>query len=128
MNKCICGGLLHIDVGDSILSGTYRWYVSYHCDGCGKDTEMDGCGIDSIPNNIKSLIIRKEGGWGLKSLTGTVRIKYLMDKFLQCKRIDSFEDIFFFGTQNQVKWVKKKLIENGIDENDLILKKCNETV
>jgi len=128
MSKCICGGLHHIDAGDSIRNGTYRWYASYHCDVCGKNTEIDGCGIDSIPDDIQSLIVKKEGKWGLRSLASKVKIKYLMDKVLQCKSMDFFEEIFFFGTQNQVKWVKNKLIEKGIDANDLILKKYNETV
>ena len=32
------------------------------------------------------------------------------------------KDIFYCETQNQVKWVKNKLMEKGIDENSLIIK------
>jgi len=123
VNKCMCGGVFHIDMGDSIWNDTYRWYVSYHCDKCGKNTEIDGYGIDSIPDNIKILIIRKEGEWGLRSTASKAKIKYLMGKSFQFKHKDFFEDIFFVGTQNQVRFVKNILIEKGIVEDDLIIEK-----
>ncbi len=123
VNKCMCGNEFHIDVGDSIWNGTYRWYVSYHCNECGKNTEVDGYGIDSIPDDIKTLIIKKEGEWGLISVSSKVKIKYLMNKIFQlkCKRFS--EDIFWVGTQNQVKFVKNLLLEKGIVEDALIIEK-----
>lgn len=36
--KCRCGGLLHMDAGDSIQDGVYRWYATYHCSQCGLET------------------------------------------------------------------------------------------
>ena len=123
MNKCVCGGELHVDAGDGIPNGTYRWYASYHCDRCGKSIEIDGCDIDSIPDEIKLIIIRQRGEWGLESSAGKVKIKYLMNKILKDKDIDFLNGIFFRGTEGQVKWVIKKLIERGMTENELVLKK-----
>lgn len=127
MNNCKCGGTLSINVGDSIMSGTFRWYASYHCNNCNINTEMDGNGIDSIPDDIKELIIKREGGWGLASSSNNVKIKYLLKKLL--KNYDSLilpKDIFYCGTQNQVKWLKNKLIEKGINEDGLMIKKLDD--
>lgn len=123
MNKCMCGGTLNIDGGDFIRDGVYRWYASYRCNTCDKSTEIDGRDIDNIPNDIKALIIKREGIWGLRSTVSKTKIKYLMDKILQQKCNDSFEEIFFVGTHNQVKWIKSKLITKGIDDDNLVLQK-----
>lgn len=123
MDKCACGSVLHTDAGDSIQYGVYRWYVSRHCDECGENTEMDGCGIDSIPDDIKAFIIEKEGEWRLEGSTGKAKIKHIMDKLFQCGNIVFHGDSFFTGTRNQVKWLKNKLTEKGIAEGDLIIKK-----
>ena len=40
---------------------------------------------------------------------------------LKCKRFS--EDIFWVGTQNQVKFVKNLLLEKGIVEDALIIEK-----
>ena len=71
----------------------------------------------------KTLIIKKEGEWGLISVSSKVKIKYLMNKIFQlkCKRFS--EDIFWVGTQNQVKFVKNLLLEKGIVEDALIIEK-----
>ena len=127
MNKCKCGGTLCINVGDSIMSGTFRWYASYYCNNCKLNTEMDGNGIDSIPDDIKELIIKKEGRWGLASSTNNLKIKYLLKKVLM--NYDSLilpKDIFYCGTQNQVRWVKNKLTEKGINEDSLKIKKIDD--
>ena len=123
MNKCMCGSAFHIDVGDSIWNDTYRWYVSYHCNKCGRSTEVDGCGIDSIPDDIKLLIIKTDGEWGLRSTISKAKIKYLMNKIFQFEYKDFSGDIFFAGTQNQARFVKKILIEKGIVGDDLIIEK-----
>lgn len=127
MNKCKCGGTFYIDVGDSIVDGRFRWYASYHCNNCKIDTEMDGDGIDTIPDDIKELIVKREGRWGLCSSSSSLKIKYLLKKML--KNYDSLimpKDIFYCGTQNQVKWVKNKLMEKGIDEDTLIIKNIDD--
>lgn len=121
MDKCTCGNALHINAGDSIQSGVYRWYASYHCDKCGNDTEIDGFGIDSIPDDIKALIIKNEGEWGLKSLAGKAKVKYIMDKMSLCQNRELLEETFYIGTQNQVQWVKNLLVAKGIAESDLFL-------
>ena len=71
-------------------------------------------------------IIKKEGEWGLISVSSKVKIKYLMNKIFQlkCKRFS--EDIFWVGTQNQVKFVKNLLLEKGIVEDALIIEKLWE--
>lgn len=127
MNHCKCGGTLYINVGDSIMSGTFRWYASYHCNNCKINTEMDGNGIDSIPDEIKELIIKREGRWGLASASNNVKIKYSLKKLL--KNYDGLilpKNIFYCGTQNQVKWLKNKLIEKGINEDGLMIKKLDD--
>ena len=53
--------------------------------------------------------------------------KYLLKKLL--KNYDSSilpKDIYYCGTQNQVKWLKNKLIEKGINEDGLMIKKLND--
>lgn len=127
MNKCKCGGTFYINVGDSNVDGKFRWYISYHCNNCKIDTEMDGDGIDTIPDDIKELIVKREGRWGLCSSSSGLKIKYLLRKML--KNYDSLispKDIFYCGTQNQVKWVKNKLMEKGIDKDSLIIKNIDD--
>ena len=102
MNKCKCGGTFYINVGDSNVDGKFRWYISYHCNNCKIDTEMDGDGIDTIPDDIKELIVKN------------------YDSLISPK------DIFYCGTQNQVKWVKNKLMEKGIDKDSLIIKNIDD--
>lgn len=123
MNVCMCGSVFHVNAGDSIQKDIYRWYAAYHCDKCGNSIEIDGCDIDSIPDDIKSLIIKEGGEWGLESLAGKVKTKYLVNKVLNDKNIDFSENIFFIGTENQGKWVKDKLVARGIMENELTLKR-----
>ncbi len=123
MVKCTCGNMIHVNAGDSIRDDTYIWYMSYHCDKCGESIEADGYDIDSIPDDVKTAIVKREGEWGLKSLAGKVKIKFLINKVLQCKNTDFSEEIFFVGTQNQVKWVKSRLIKKGMVENDFVMEK-----
>ena len=111
------------------MDGRYRWYVSYHCNNCKIDTEMDGGEIDTVPDEIKGLIIKREGRWGLYSSSSGLKIKYLLKKML--KNNDSSvlsKDIFYRGTQNQVKWVKNKLVEKGINEDSIIIKNIKDKI
>ena len=56
MNKCTCGSSMCINIGESIQGGIFRWYVSYHCNNCGKNIEMDGSGVESIPKDMRSRV------------------------------------------------------------------------
>jgi hypothetical protein len=123
MNICMCGSELHVNAGDSIQNGTYRWYASCHCEKCGSITEIDGCTIDSIPDDIKLIIIKNEGEWGIESSASKAKIKYLLNKIFQDKNIDFPEGYFFTGTKNQVNWVKNTLIERGMVEHEIMLRK-----
>lgn len=124
MNKCTCGSSMCINIGESIQGGIFRWYVSYHCNNCGKNIEMDGSGVESIPKDIQALIIEQKGRWGLKSLSSEIKIKYLLRKILEnYGNLDLPKDILYCGTQNQVKWLKSKLIEKGVAEKDLQIKR-----
>lgn len=38
------------------------------------------------------------------------------------------KDIFYCGTQNQVKWVKNKLVEKGINEDSIIIKNIKDKI
>lgn len=128
VNKCTCGETCYFNVGDGIQNGVYRWYVSCHCNNCNENAEMDGCGIDTVPDDIHEMIIDAEGKWGLKSSANKTKIKYLLKKLLgNCNEIIFQENFFYFGTQNQLQWVKNKLVEKGIAESDLEICKIEET-
>lgn len=122
MNKCVCGNTFRVDAGDTIRNGVYAWYASYRCGQCGESMEVDGYGIDSIPDDVKALIIERKGEWGLRSSASQSKAKYLLNKILQYGNIDSDGEILFVGTQSQVEWVKYKLVKRGITENELTLK------
>ena len=58
-----------------------------------------------------------------------MKIKYLLKKML--KNNDSSvlsKDIFYCGTQNQVKWVKNKLVEKGINEDSIRIKNIKDKI
>ena len=72
---------------------------------------------------------KREGRWGLYSSSSGLKIKYLLKKML--KNNDSSvlsKDIFYCGTQNQVKWVKNKLVEKGINEDSIIIKNIKDKI
>ncbi len=125
MDLCMCGSVFHINAGDSIQNGIYRWYASYHCAKCGSSVEIDGCKIDSIPDDIKSLIMKKEGAWRIESLAGKAKTKYVVNKILQDNYLDFEKGIYFTGTENQVKWLKTVLNKKGMMENEIVLKKIS---
>lgn len=124
VSRCTCGGTCNLNVGDSIQSGVYRWYISYHCSKCNKNTEIDGCGIDTIPDDVQEMIIDQEGEWGLRSSVNKIKIKFLLKKLLEdYNKIILQEDFLRFGTKNQLQWIKNKLVEKGIAENDMEIRK-----
>lgn len=126
-DKCKCGGTFCIDAGDSIIDGRFRWYVSYHCHHCKTDIEMDGDGMDTIPDDIKELIVQRKGRWGLSCSSSDLKIKYLLKKILKnYDHLNLPKDILYYGTQNQVKWVKSKLMKKGISEDRLIIKNIDD--
>ncbi len=76
------GGTCYLNVGYSIQNGVYRWYISCHCSKCSKNTEIDGCGIDTIPDDVQEMIIDQEGEWGLGSSVNKIKIKFLLKNYL----------------------------------------------
>lgn len=123
MNKCICGReFCEIDVGDGIREGVYRWYFSCRCDVCKNNLEVDGVGIEDVPAYVQSRMIVNEGEWGIYSSTNRVKIKYLVNKILKSNSKECNDGFVYSGTQNQIRWIKDKLIEKGIDEKDLLIK------
>ena len=127
MNKFMCKENFYIDAGDSIQNNIFRWYVSYQYSNCEKNVEIDGYGIDTIPDDIKMLIIEKEGKWELTSSASKIKIRYLLNKILKNYDSSIFPDnIFYYGTFNQVTWIKNKLIEKGIIENEIKIKKIEK--
>ncbi len=124
MDKCECGAPIRMNVGECIHDGIFRWHVAIHCDNCGKDIEMDGNSIESIPKDVQLLIINEGGLWELKSTNNKVKIKYLLKKLLEgYGNLDLSGDVLYCGTKNQVEWVKNKLMEKGIVENNIEIKK-----
>lgn len=70
--------------------------------------------------------MKKDGKWGLKSVTSAKKIKYLLKKILEdYNNPNILEGILYCGTQNQVKWIKNKLIEKGIIEKDVVIKQID---
>lgn len=118
MKKCGCGKTFYISAGEGIQDGIFRWYVSYHCINCGRNIEMDGTGIESIPKEVQSWIIEKEGLWELKSTKNEIKFQFLLRKLLG-------KGGTFRGTQNQVKWIKSKLMEKGVMEDELEMEKVD---
>ena len=123
MNKCLCGNILQINAGDCLQENIYRWYASCHCAKCGESIEIDGCEINTIPAEIKRIIIEKEGEWGIKSLTSKIKMKYILNKYIPLEKDDIHEEYYYIGTQNQVEWIKIILIKKGISESELLLEK-----
>ena len=123
--KCKCGKNISINVGDSIQDGAYLWYISYHCEYCGETVEMDGHGIFDIPYNVKQEILDRNGEWCIIARGFNAKIRFLLKNIIydeyNIKNIHK-ENVVYVGTQNQVKWVKYKLIEKGIDEREIEIK------
>lgn len=120
--KCKCGNLLTINAGDSIYESIYRWYASYHCGNCGEAMEIDGYDIWDMPDDIKELIIFNDGVWKLIPKDHIMQIKYMAKKI--CQNLDMMDintenSIAFYGTRNQMLWLKNRLIKFGIIDSDL---------
>ena len=129
--KCRCGGLLHMSAGASIRDGVYRWHASYHCSQCGQETEVDGTGI-GLPPEIQDSITAFEGVWEVKAGEGhAASASYLLGKILKdCQlpgitRDSGNSGMVYYGTRNQALWLKDKMIQSGMAEQDLI---CQEAV
>lgn len=125
MKKCKCGKEISINVGDYIQDGEYLWHISSHCEYCGETFEMDGHGIFDIPYDIREEIINRNGEWLIVASNSIAKIRFLLKKILYDEyNIDNIqkENVIYTGTQNQVKWVKDKLIEKGISEKEMEVK------
>lgn len=125
MKKCKCGKEISINVGDYIQDGEYLWHISSHCEYCGETFEMDGHGIFDIPYDIRKEIINRNGEWLIVASNSIAKIRFLLKKILYDEyNIDNIqkENVIYTGTQNQVKWVKDKLIEKGISEKEMEVK------
>jgi len=122
----MCEKNFYTDVGDTIQNDMFRWYASYQYSGCEKNVEIDGYGIDTIPDDIKMLIMEKEGKWELSSSVNKVKMKYLLNKILKNYDNSTFpNNVFYYGTLNQVTWIKNKLVEKGITKNEVEIKRTN---
>ena len=122
MVKCKCGKQKSISAGDSIRDGKYLWYSSSHCEYCGESVEIDGQDIFDIPCSVKKQIINQEGEWGISAATSSARLKFCLKKILKEEYSDkstSGESVLYTGTQNQIEWIKRRLIEKGIDEGEI---------
>lgn len=120
-----------MSAGDSIQDGVYRWHASYHCSQCGQETEVDGTGI-GLPPEIQDSITAYEGVWEVKAGEGhAVSASYLLGKILKDCQLpgitrDSVNSgMVYYGTRNQALWLKDKMIQSGMAEQDLI---CQEAV
>ena len=125
MEKCRCGKEISINVGDHIQDGKYFWHVSSHCEYCGEASEVDGHGIFDIPYDIQQEIINRDGEWLIIARTSIAKLNFLLRKILyneyNIKNIHK-ENVVYSGTQNQVNWVKDKLIAKGISEEEIEIK------
>ena len=123
--KCKCGKNLRVNAGDRIQDGKYVWSISSYCEYCGEAVEMDGHGIFDIPHNVKENIISTNGEWGIIAKNSNGKIRFLLKKILyneyNIKNIHK-ENVVYSGTQNQVNWVKDKLIAKGISEEEIEIK------
>jgi hypothetical protein len=62
-----CSGKVTVDFSDSIIDKRLVWYASHWCD-CGNSTiEEDDFG--ALPEKLRSLLLRQEGVWAVRSLT-----------------------------------------------------------
>ena len=77
---------------------------------------MDGQGILDIPYDIKQEIINRDGEWSIVAKTSVAKINFLLKKKLYNEyNVKNFHEanVAYSGTQNQVNWVKDKLIAKG---------------
>ncbi|MDE5597820.1 MAG: hypothetical protein K2J04_08305 [Lachnospiraceae bacterium] len=127
IEKCKCGKNRIINVGDCIRDGKYSWYMSSHCEYCGETFEMDGYGIFDIPYDVEREIIKRDGEWSIIAKGSVAKINFTLKKILNNKYyIENVHkgNVIYTGTQEQVKWVKDRLIEKGISEKELEIKLC----
>lgn len=115
-----------MDAGDSIQDGVYRWYATYHCSQCGLETEVDGTGID-LPPEIQDFILEYEGEWKIEAAKGhAASVSYLLGKILKNYQLPGIakasgnQGMAYYGTRNQARWIKEKMIQSGMSEQDLI--------
>ena len=126
-NMCSCGSMeIVYDAGDGIDPwGRYRWYASYTCMQCGMSTEIDGGGtdvievIDGLPEEVRTFIIQKDGGWQL-GVDVSKEVKcFLMSKVFQGLEKDFGSTIALSGTFMQMQWVKNQMLEKGLKEEKI---------
>ena len=138
IEKCKCGKTRNVNVGDCIRDGKYSWYMSSHCEYCGETFEMDGYDIFDIPYDIEQEIIKRDGEWGIIAKGSVAKINFSLKKILNNEyHIENVHkgNVIYTGTQEQVKWVKDRLIGKGISEKELEIKlltpmncDCNERI
>lgn len=125
MRKCKCGKEISLDVGDYIQNEEYLWHISSHCKYCGDAFEIDGHGIFDIPDDAEQEIINKSGEWSIVAKGSLTKINFLLKRIINIEyNIEDLqkEKVIYTGTQNQVNWVKSRLIEKGISEKKIVIK------
>ena len=119
--KCKCGSNLIINVGDCIRDGEFHWFASMQCIDCGVSIGVDGRGVLDFPCSVKQEIISRDGEWGLFAGCSKSKVSFLLKKILHEQSDNGNENgnVVYTGTKTQVQWLMYKLIEKGIDQEDL---------
>lgn len=123
---CNCGSIFRCKVGDTIQSGIYRWYMSSYCNRCGNAIEMDGIGVEDIPADVQQEMIKEYGEWEVLAKNQFSKVNYLMKKLFECYASDPIGEstqIVYKGTRNQAVFIKNCLIERGISELNLEIRR-----
>lgn len=123
---CDCGSNFRCKAGDTIQSGAYRWYVSSYCNCCGRAIEVDGIGVEDIPADVQQEIIKEYGEWEILAKNQFSKVNYLMKKLFECYASDPIGEstqIVYKGTRNQAVFIKNCLIERGISELNLEIRR-----
>ncbi|SHL33627.1 hypothetical protein SAMN02745136_04656 [Anaerocolumna jejuensis DSM 15929] len=122
--KCVCGSPMNVNAGDIILNGKYRWYVSYYCKDCERASEIDGYGIDNLPKEVESLIIKQHGEWRIFSNNKStqLKIKYMLRKmsiFDKISFLDNEYQTIVSGSENEIKWIQCKLEDKKVTDYEV---------
>ena len=87
---------------------------------------MDGTGVEDIPADVQQEIIKEYGMWEILAKNQISKINYLMKKLLESYTAESIEEnacIVYKGTRNQAFFIKSCLIERGISELNLEIRR-----
>jgi hypothetical protein len=115
-----CSKEIEVNIAQTVINQSLRWYTSFVCPFCGATEELDGMGFP--PEEVREVILSEEGEWNLsvnspKEIARTLKtIRQALGLSISdaAKLLKSKPESLISGTNAEMSWLSNLLQVDGV--------------